>query len=188
MESGTEQSEKAKKEVLTRRKLITEFASLLALLAATATITFSVSSLFKSPKEIKSSITPEIAVLQRNLEQSQKAIEDMQKRLDAIVKIDQKTTTGQQVAAIGAEIKATSSRLETLERGLLDSPEKALSVPLLRNDLQNLKLSYKQDIDNLAKSMDRVYDQNKWFIGLMFTMAVGLIGLAISSFVQSRRN
>jgi hypothetical protein len=69
----------------------------------------------------------------------------------------------------------------------MNSPEKALSVPLLRQDLENMKISYHSDGVEYTRQIDRVYDQNKWFIGLMFSMALGLIGLAISNFLQIKR-
>jgi FtsZ-binding cell division protein ZapB len=191
MEKGTEASEEARNEASRRRKLITGWASALAACAAGVTILFSINTFFKAPKDINPRMTGEVAVLENlgtHLEQDRKTIEYIQMRINALINTDQKTSSGQQLAAVRAEIKATNSRLDVLEKGLLDSPEKALSVPLLRNDLENLKLGYKQDMDNMAKGIDRVYDQNKWFLGLMFTMAVGLIAIAISNFVQSRKS
>lgn len=66
-------------------------------------------------------------------------------------------------------------------------PPSGLAVPLLRQDLENLKASQQRALEASTNEIDRVYDQNKWFIGLMFTMAIGLISLAISNFVQARR-
>jgi hypothetical protein len=50
-----------------------------------------------------------------------------------------------------------------------------------------VKTNYQRDIESYNKQIDRIYDLNKWFIGLMFTMAIGLIGLAISNFMQAQK-
>ena len=84
-------------------------------------------------------------------------------------------------------MKNISKRLDDLDAAIMNNPDKALSVPLLRRDLDTLKIEYQKDIDSSGKQIDRIYDQNKWFIGLMFSMAIGLIGLAISNFIQARK-
>ena len=80
-----------------------------------------------------------------------------------------------------------NERLNLLEAAILNNPTTALSMPLLRKDVDNLKTQYKENKDETARHLDRMYDQNKWFIGLMFTMAIGIVGLAISNFLQSRK-
>lgn len=78
--------------------------------------------------------------------------------------------------------------MKMLDDAIGESPDKSLAVPLLRKDLDNLKDSYHRDLDSTQAEINRVYDQNKWFLGLMFTMALGLIGLAISNFLQLRKS
>lgn len=94
------------------------------------------------------------------------------------------TVLATQIAALRAEFEGARERLESLEAAILEDPAQALSVPLLRRDLENLETSYRRDTESTAIAIDRVYDQNKWFIG---TVAVGLVGLAISNFVQVRQ-
>jgi len=53
--------------------------------------------------------------------------------------------------------------------------------------MENLRLSYKSDLIATKEEISRVYDLNKWFIGLMFTMTVGLLGLAISNFLRDKK-
>jgi hypothetical protein len=64
-------------------------------------------------------------------------------------------------------------RIDDLDAAILDSPTKALSIPLLRQELQGVKTNYQRDIESYNKQIDRIYDQNKSFIGLMFSMAIG---------------
>jgi hypothetical protein len=85
------------------------------------------------------------------------------------------------------DLNGLSKRLKTLEDAMIDTPSKVLSVPLLRQEVDNIKVNSQKDSEVQAKQIDRVYEQNKWFIGLMFTMAIGLIGLAVSNFITPRK-
>lgn len=124
----------------------------------------------------------------------QKDFDNLDSRLNEILKNTDDSETATQIAALRADVGGTGKRMDSLEQALIDNPTKALSVPLLRQDLENLKENYQQDLSAYAKQIDRVYDQNKWFIGLMVTMVIGLfglaislIGLAISNFIQTRK-
>jgi len=91
------------------------------------------------------------------------------------------------VAAVRADLTALDKRIQGIETAILDNPSKAISIPLLRQELETVKVDAQKEADSQTKQIDRIYDQNKWFIGLMFTMAIGLIGLAVSNFIQARK-
>jgi hypothetical protein len=88
---------------------------------------------------------------------------------------------------IRSQIADLTNRLGHLEAAVMADPAKALGVPLLRQDLENLRSVYLRDSETAVKQIDRIYDQNKWFIGLMGTMALGLISLAVSNFLQTKK-
>ena len=129
----------------------------------------------------------EVEVVKLSQELLAKKLSALDYKLSAILAASTNGTPSADYAAIKTVLDDLSSRLAALEKSLLDNPEKALSVPLLRQDLENLKLSYRSDGAEYTRQIDRVYDQNKWFIGLMFSMALGLIGLAISNFLQIQK-
>ena len=86
-----------------------------------------------------------------------------------------------------AEIKRVSVELKSLKDVLGSDVERALSVPLFRKDIQKIEEQFRERTDVASREIDRIYDQNKWFLGLMATMAVSLLGLAISNLLQTRR-
>lgn len=98
--------------------------------------------------------------------------------------LDPSFDTSKQITLLQTEIKRLNQRTTTLERGILDSPEKALSLPLLRRDFENLTTNHQKDFQTTNHSIDRVYDQNRWFIGIMAPIAVTLIGLGINTYIQ----
>jgi len=70
-----------------------------------------------------------------------------------------------------------------IELAILDNPAKALELTLLTKDMENLQRNYEADLKSTREEIDRVFDQNKWFLGLMSTMAIGLISLAVGNFL-----
>jgi hypothetical protein len=89
-----------------------------------------------------------------------------------------------ELQTIAASTTALGSRLDRLENAVRDDPAKALELPLIRRDIDALKEHRTQDVDALRQELARVYDLNKWFIGLMATMAIGMLTLAISNFLR----
>ncbi len=100
----------------------------------------------------------------------------------------QVTQVGLAIRIARAEGIANSveARMATLEKVILTNPAKALETNLLRRDLEAVRESRQADLLSIKQEMDRIFDLNKWFIGLMFTMAIGLLGLVASNFVRFR--
>ncbi|HTC48755.1 MAG TPA: hypothetical protein VK722_15625 [Candidatus Aquilonibacter sp.] len=102
------------------------------------------------------------------------------------------TTTGteQRLAAITQDLSNVKQQVDTLQRGvdgisaaISSSPEKAVALPLLTKDVDDLKVSSEHDIEAVRSEMIRSYDQTKWLIGFILA---ALIGTVINSAIQSR--
>jgi hypothetical protein len=98
----------------------------------------------------------------------------------------------------------TRIRVDKLENALLATPSKALEVPLLRQELDDIKTAQRvdsehikellsEDLDrlsesvgearkSLSESVDRVYDFNKWLLG---GLCVGIMSLAIGNLLKA---
>ena len=114
-------------------------------------------------------------------------LNEVQSKISQISNAPPTIDGAKQFAAINSDLKSLADRLEIIEKGLLDNPEKALSTVLLRSQLKSLENKMLAAMKDAENDVDRIYDQNKWFLGLMGTMAVGLIGLAISNFFQIKK-
>jgi hypothetical protein len=93
-----------------------------------------------------------------------------------------------EIKKISEQLSRVDKRLFDLERYLLASPDKALALPLISKEVENLSSSVKSERVNTQTEIARIYDQNKWFIGLMFTMAISVLGLAISNLFQGKKS
>jgi hypothetical protein len=91
------------------------------------------------------------------------------------------TTPSTSDRSLAPELKELNSRLEKLEQAVVKTPETALALPLLRRDLDAMKEVVQASNTYFKDSVDRIYDLNKWLLG---TMAVSVIGLAITTFLK----
>lgn len=86
-----------------------------------------------------------------------------------------------QLAVVQDSVKNIDRRLTALEVALNTDPSKSLAVPLLRRDLDGLQDRYRSDLSSLKDEVARIYTLTQWFIGLMFTIALGVFALALGN-------
>lgn len=75
-------------------------------------------------------------------------------------------------------------RMDALETAILQTPEKAVSLPLLRQQLLDMQDKDKGESDALHGEIGRLYGIMQWFLGLMITIIIGVGSMAINSFRQ----
>ena len=127
--------------------------------------------------------TSELAEIRSNINQQEAAITEAQTQIDAINKSMQqlvKDADNIEIATLGKQLEKLSGEFDTLRKSLGGDVERSLSVALLRKDIDASKIQFEASLDASTRSVDRVYDQNKWFLGLMATMTLSVIGLSIS--------
>jgi hypothetical protein len=162
------------------------FSVLSALLAIGGTVTLGF--LVAKPRPTDYGLEAEgrlISIMQARIDRLQA---ELQMSRDLAEKISAAPPSTVEAAKLRAQVESLTKQLQLLNDAIGQSPEKALAVPMLRKDLDNLRDSYHHDLDSIQSEISRVYDQNKWFIGLMLTMALGLLGLAVSNFLQLRKS
>ncbi|MGB8522819.1 MAG: hypothetical protein WCD43_07625 [Candidatus Acidiferrales bacterium] len=89
----------------------------------------------------------------------------------------------QDIDTITSSLTTMRSEIDTINSALVTNPEKALTVPLLRKDVDELKAETQRDMDSLRGEMTRGYDLNRWLIGLILAV---LIGTVINNAIQSK--
>lgn len=169
------------------QKLTSAFAGVIAVLAVGyATVAFmnagfgsrtdAVEQEFAELKAEVIQLTNDTETLTSHLHSISQALEEATKNPKAL-----------EAAKINAHLQKLSKDLEAIQAALGSDVEKSLSVPLLRKDLAQVNTRLNERTAAASKEIDRIYDQNKWFIGLMGAMAVSLLSLAVSNFFQPRR-
>lgn len=86
-------------------------------------------------------------------------------------------------SVVSAKVAELESRLAVLEKSISDTPEKALSVPMLRKDQDNLSKTFEANRVAVAAEIARVNDLQKWILGGIGAVLVAVIaGLFTSLF------
>lgn len=83
-----------------------------------------------------------------------------------------------------ADIKDAEARLDvrlsSLETSIMSTPEKAVAVPMLKQQVDALQDRTHSDLDGIRGEIGRLFTLTQWFIGLMFTIALGMFGLSFN--------
>jgi hypothetical protein len=135
----------------------------------------------------------QIAALTENLNAVIKSNEELQKSVvaAAVKGSSSHTVDGLSIADRQALDQAKQSaadlsqRITALEGALLQTPEKALALPLLRQQLVDIEDKDKGDSENIHGEISRLYGMMQWFLGLMITLIIGVGGLVANSFRQN---
>jgi hypothetical protein len=90
-----------------------------------------------------------------------------------------------QLNVLKAAVADLKSRQQIIEQGLLNTPEKALQLPILHRELEAQKALHQANASALKESIDRIYDINKWLLG---GMAVSVLTLALGNLMRGKRN
>lgn len=76
--------------------------------------------------------------------------------------------------------------IDVIETAIQESPERAMSIPMLRRDLTALQGDLRDGNLATRAEIDRIYDLGKWLLGLFGTMAIGILGIATTNLVGRR--
>lgn len=92
-----------------------------------------------------------------------------------------------EITHIKSEMTDIKNSIENLNKIILDNPEKAISLPLLKQQLANQNEQNDKEFKYTKDEIARVYDINKWIIGLVFGMLVSIIVLNISNLISKNK-
>jgi uncharacterized protein involved in exopolysaccharide biosynthesis len=131
-------------------------------------------------------------------------IDDLRTQLEQVA--SQLATTGETVANLTSQVDAISrpadasalaarldaaegnlgdleSRVSRIEDAISNDPARALEVPLLRRDLDNLAGTVDSKLGSMQDSIDRIYDLSKWFLG---ALTVSILSLFLGTFLKGK--
>jgi predicted phage-related endonuclease len=157
-----------------------------ALVATLMTATF---TFFKSPRVDPLGQQPSVELhrsqkaLEADIEAVRTQLKTVQVDMQKIVALPADAKLAVQISQMEEATKGLGSRLDRLEAAILQSPAKALEIPLLQRDLENLRTAQQTNLQAVKDGVDRLYDINKWLLG---AMAISIITLALSNFLRPR--
>jgi hypothetical protein len=131
---------------------------------------------------------------QEQIEQTNKEVQELRTTNEAIKKsLEQVRSSGRRISMSALDLKDRQkidgivqsqsnldARMSVLENSLMASPEKAVAVPILKQQLDSLQDRTHSDLDGIRSEIGRLFTLTQWFIGLMFTIALGMFGLSFN--------
>jgi hypothetical protein len=178
------------------RNFSSSVAGLTSAIALGITVTMSVNIFFDSKKTLTNDeLTNEVEMQNSQVKLMYQGVSDLKDtvsllkaKMDAVEKFPEGTEWKSEFIKLETKIDSVSTKLAEFEKVITTDPLKALAVPMLRKDLDNVSNSLNAEIKQSKAEIDRIYDQNKWFIGLLFSIAISVLGMVITNYVNSKKD
>lgn len=87
------------------------------------------------------------------------------------------TPTSAEIGQLREAVSELTKRQSRIEDAISRDPARALELPLLRRDLENIKERQAQANDSMSQRINQVFDLNKWLLG---GGALSLLAIALS--------
>jgi hypothetical protein len=101
----------------------------------------------------------------------------LQSQVDTLSKPKPGSRINAQLDRMNKTVGQLHKQLASLNSVIVESPTKALELPLLRRDLDSVKAQNQASFTALQQDLDREYDLMKWILG---TFVVGIGGMLIT--------
>ena len=137
---------------------------------------------------VQSALPAEFAPRTREqLEQLTRDIADLRKTVSALSSVPESAQISATLTRLTDESTRASTRVKALEDVILEAPDKAIAMPLLRKDLDTQRNTTVTELTAIRAEIARIYDFNKWFFGLIATMALSTLGFAASTLLKRKQ-
>ena len=113
--------------------------------------------------------------------QLNKDVADISKALAKAAKSGSINFEGLEYELLKERVESINERLTLIEKAISENPEKALSIPMLRKDQENMSKSIETGRVAIKVEMDRLYEQQKWMLGGIGAVLLTVIGAALSA-------
>ena len=104
-------------------------------------------------------------------------------RVEALSDIPQDVAVAAKLVEIETQIASLTQQVTVINNAIMDSPGKALEIPILKRDISSLEKQYVSTTQALEREITRAYDTIKWVIG---TIILSILGLGASVFLKAK--
>jgi tetrahydromethanopterin S-methyltransferase subunit G len=172
--------------------LLNYISILIAITAGIISSVLSFGDLFKPSKTTPTEIICDTTEAFKRISELEKSYSQLSTKLNSVIIINkdslkQNNFENVALAQLKSQVTELNASVKNLEKVILDNPEKAISIPLLKQQLENQKDQNEKEFKYTKDEIARVYDINKWIIGLVFGMLVSIIVLNISNLLSKNK-
>lgn len=123
---------------------------------------------------------------QARLDSLKAAIDNVKKDLDSLKSFPPPTGSNVELSPLRAEVTSLASRLTLLETAISNSPERALSVPMLRKDHEILVKQLNDSVLSSKLDYERLWSMLMLLLTVIGTAIVGVSGWAFRSIITNK--
>lgn len=116
-----------------------------------------------------------IEALNRQLDEMESKITALQKTIELSKDALQQNAAGQEIVSLRVSGQQLDERMKRLEDAISAAPDKALSIPMLRKDVDQLESTVAANRTASLEELGRMSTFNVWFLGLIGTLGVTLM-------------
>lgn len=116
-------------------------------------------------------------------EEIENEINAIKNQIKSLTIIPKEAAVASEIQVIKVAVKNLEEQINIINKAIIQSPEKALSIPMLRKDVDALKLQNEHTAKSLEREIGSAYEIIKWVLG---TIVLGILGISASVFVATR--
>lgn len=111
-------------------------------------------------------------------------VKDIDAKLKGISELPKELPVASKIIELETKIENIQKSLNDLNKIIVESPEKALELPLVRRDISAMEQKIDSSVKNVETQLARAYDMFKWVLG---TLVISVLSLAIGMFFKDKR-
>ena len=112
------------------------------------------------------------------MDATSRQLRDLQKQMNTLSAPPAQGKVAAQLATVRVKINQVDKNLNSLQGAIEQDPAKALQIPLMKRDIDNLRATNQASLITMQQSIDHQYDLMKWIFG---TFIAGIAGLVVRS-------
>lgn len=154
-----------------------------AVLTGVVGLAVSVTTVTNGPSSDKSPTLVQLEALASEMEARASTLERLAKQLP----VTGDANSNAQILLLRAEVRSVADRQKRIEDAIPRDPARALELPLIREDLDNLRDAQSSSSQAVRQEVDRLYDVIKWLIGGGVSSLVAIALSLLISRVDAKR-
>lgn len=140
---------------------------------------------YRSGEKMQGNDNVEISKLRSQLEILNNRVTRTDDLVKALAKPDPAAPITLEQQKLNSQMNSLDERLNKIESAILESPERALSIPLLRKDIGESAKRMEEYRAASQSDIARLYEQQRWMLGGIGTVLLAVIGGAITIIFRS---
>lgn len=105
-------------------------------------------------------------------------VKDLESQLGQLSEIPEESRVASEIANLNKSLDQIETRFSKIENIIVQDPSESLEIPLLQNDIQNIKEFNQSQIDTMREDIERAYTI---ILGTLIVLALSVLAPALTN-------